>query len=198
MKKKMALAAALLVAMLTTSSQADTLLSDFSNFNLTGTYVQWDSGTFTSNADNFRVEANDFGGGFFNFDSPIDGSGNNYLQVLLSVNADNVADKFNTVLIDADGTERVYRFGNLAVGDNQLLSVNLDNFLQDNNAGSTPGLDLANLTVFHLQGTFENGDPGLAQDLTFDNLALTVVPEPTSTGIVALGLLGMMIKRRRK
>jgi hypothetical protein len=149
------------------------LLSDFSSVNLTGTYAQWGGGTFTSNANDFRVEANDFGGGWFVLPSTVDATGEISLEVQLDVNAANVADAFNVVLIDADGTERVYRFSGLTVGNNQTLSIDLSNFLQDNQTGSTPGLDIANLVTFHLQGTFGNGDPGDFMDLTFDNLALT-------------------------
>ncbi len=147
------------------------LLSDFGNFNLTETYAQWISGAFTSGVNDFRVQANDFGGGWKALPS-LDATGETSLQVRLDVGPANVADKFNIVLVDGDGTERVYRFDNLLVGDNQTLSIDLANFLQDNVPGAVPGLDLSNLTAFHTQGTFGNGDPGLAMDLTFDNLSL--------------------------
>ncbi len=153
-------------------SGAGQLLSDFSNFNLTGTYAQWDSGTFTSGATDFRVQANDFGGGLKALSSPIDATGETDLRVQLDVNPGNVADAFNIVLIDGDGTERVYRFTNLTVGMDQTLTIDLDDFLQDNAPGSIPGLDLSNITVFHTQGTFGNDAPGLAMDLTFDILSL--------------------------
>jgi PEP-CTERM motif len=148
------------------------LLSDFSNFNLSGTYVQWDAGTFTSGATDFTVQANDFGGGFFNLAAPLDATGETTLEIKLDVNVGNVAGAFNIVLIDADGTERVFNVSGLTVGDNQTLLVDLIDFVQDNAVGSVPGLDLSAITVFHIQGTFGNGDPGLAMDLTFDNLAL--------------------------
>ncbi len=154
------------------------VLSDFSSVNFDGTYDQFGTGVFTSGATDFTIAANDFGGGFFNLTAPLDATGEDTLEIQLDVNAGNVADKFNVVLVDGDGTERVIRYDGLVVGDNQILTVDLANFLQDNGVGAVPGLDLSNLTAFHVQGTFENGDPGLALDLTVDNLALIggVVP----------------------
>jgi beta-glucanase (GH16 family) len=148
------------------------LISDFGNFNLTGTYSQWNTGTFTSAPNDFTVQANDFGGGWYDLPAPIDATGETTLRLNLDVNPANTADALNIVLIDADGTERVYRFDNLTVGDDQTLSIDLANFLQDNAVGSVPGLDLSSLTVFHAQGTFANGNPGLPMDLTFDNLSI--------------------------
>jgi hypothetical protein len=156
------------------------LLSDFSGVNFTDTYAQFNTGVFTSGATDFTIQANDFGGGFFDLAAPLDATGEGILEVQLDVNAGNVADKFNVVLVDADGTERVYRFDGVAIGDDQTLTADLADFLQDNVVGAVAGLDLSSLTTFHVQGTFENGDPGLALDLTLDNLAL--IP-----GIVPLG-----------
>ncbi len=154
------------------SSDAGVQLADFSNFGLTSTYNAWNSGAFTPSATDFRVQANDFGGGWRELANAIDATGETTLQVKLDVNPGNVADAFNIVLIDADGTERVYRFDNLTVGQDQLLTIDLADFAQDNAVGGVPGLDLSKLTVFHLQGTFGNGSPGLPMDLTFDNLSL--------------------------
>lgn len=179
------------------AASASTLLSDFSDFALSGTYEQWNSGTFTSGPEDFRVQANDFGGGFFNLPAPVDASGEFALEVQLDVNEGNVAEMFNVVLFDGDGTERVFQFADVGVGDGQVLTKDLGDFLQDNNPGTTPGLDTTNLTVFHLQGTFANGNPGLAMDLTFDNLAL-VVPEPMAGALLAVGLAASAGAVRRR
>jgi hypothetical protein len=164
--------------MLAAVSQAEVTLNDFSSFNLTGTYVAWDAGTFTSGATAFTVQANDFGGGFHNLPAPVNGSGNDTLSVRLNVNPGNVADKFNVILVDGDGTERVYRIDGVGIGDDQTFTKSLSAFLQDNAPGSTPGLDLTNLTAFHLQGSFANGNPGQAMNLTFDKLSLVTGPPP--------------------
>jgi PEP-CTERM motif len=148
------------------------VLSDFSNFSLSGTYVQWDNGTFTSGATDFTVQATDFGGGLFNLAAPLDATGETTLEIKLDVNPGNAATAFNIVLIDADGTERVFNVSGLTTGAGQTILIDLIDYVQDNAVGTVPGLDLSALTVFHIQGTFANGDPGLAMDLTFDNLAL--------------------------
>lgn len=163
-------------AALAAVSQAEVTLSDFSNFNLTGTYVAWDSGTFTSGATAFSVLAGDFGGGFQNLPAPVNATGNDTISIRMDVNAGNIANKFNIVLVDGDGTERAYRFDNIAVGNNQTFTKNVASFLQDNAPGSTPGLNLANITAFHLQGTFTNGNPGQTMDMTFDKLSFVVAP----------------------
>lgn len=161
-------------AVLAAVSQAQVTLSDFSNFSLSGRYAQWNSGTFTPGATAFTVVANDSGGGFRNV--AVNASGTNTLSIRLNVNAGNVANKFNVILVDGDGTERVYRFDNIAIGNNQTFTKNIASFLQDNAPGSVPGLNLANLTAFHLQGAFSNGNPGQVMNMTFDHLALEVAP----------------------
>jgi hypothetical protein len=160
-------------AMLAAVSQAEVTISDFSSFNLTGTYGSWGSGTFTSGATAFRIQAASDGGGFKDLVPAINASGNDTISIKLDVNPGNVATKFNLVLFDADGTARVYRFDGISVGNNQTFTKNVASFLQDNNVGSVPGLNLANLTAFHIQGTFENAN---AIDMTFDNLSMIVAP----------------------
>jgi hypothetical protein len=172
-KRTKTLTGLIISAMLAVVSQAEVTLSDFSNFNLTGTYGAWGSGTFTSGATAFTVQANANGGGFKVLPAPFNASGNDTISIRMNVNAGNVADKFNIVLVDGDGTERAYRFDGIAVGDNQTFTKNVASFLGDNAPGSTPGLDLANLTAFHLQGTFVNAD---AMNMTFDNLSFVVAP----------------------
>ena len=53
----------LLLAGLSPLAHGEVVISDFSSFTLDYTYEQWSGGTFTSDSTNFRVEANDFGGG---------------------------------------------------------------------------------------------------------------------------------------
>jgi len=146
---------------------AGPLISDFGSFALTGTYVDWDAGVFTSGANDFRVEATNLGGGFLDFASPLDASGATVLEITVDINAANLADEFNVVLIDGDGTERVIRFTDVTIGDDQTLQVALADFLQDNAPGSVAGLDVSDIRTFHIQGTFADND---LLDITFDNL----------------------------
>jgi PEP-CTERM motif-containing protein len=151
------------------------LLSDFSSFTLDGTYEQWATGTFTSGATDYRIEANNFGGGWKTLAAPLDASGETAITIDLDVNAADVAAGFSIVLIDADGTESVYGITGLTVGDDQTILLDLvGDFKQENAAGTEAGLDLSAITAFHIQGSFDDGNPGLAMDITFDNMALTL------------------------
>lgn len=182
------LGAALLAGSL---SYGQSILTDFSSFALSGTYEAWTSATITSGPSDYQIVTTDFGGGWYNLPSAVNGGAADTLTFDLDVNAGNVATLFNVVLIDADGTERVFRFDGLTEGADQSLNVALDDFLQDNSAGTSPGLDISSITALHIQGTFTNGNPGLVMNLTFDNLALTTaVPEPAGFGFL-LGLLGL-------
>jgi len=183
----------------TTPAAGQATLSDFSSFSLTGTYEVWNSAAVTSGATDFRLQSiGDFGGGWKDLPAPVNASGAVSLDLTLDVNQANVASLMNIVLIDGDGTERVFRFSGLSIGADQTLSKDLSDFLQDNQPGSTPGLNLADLRTFHLQGTFGNGNPGQVMDLTFDDLSLSAVPEPASLATAVAGLIGMFAIRQRR
>ena len=164
------------VALMIVASQAlaDTTISTFSNFVPTGQYVGWTVPSFTSGPNDWRVQANNSGGAFYAPPGGIHATTENLLEANFDVNSADVAHVFNVVLIDGDGTERVFRYGNLAIGNDQTLTRSLlvqdaaTGWLQDNQPGTTAGLDITNITTFHMQGTFAST---AALDLTFDNLA---------------------------
>ena len=175
-------------------SSADVLISDFSNFSQTGTYVEWDNGTFTSGATDWRVQANDFGGGWVTLGSQIDASAEDTIELTLTVNPGNAAPFFNLVMFSGapGSTQAAWRFP--LVPGTQTLIADLDNpdFF---NAGDILSWDKSDIgNEWHLQGTFQNGNPGLAMDVTFDNLVLT--PEPASLGLLGLGVLALAGRRR--
>ena len=181
-------AAATLAALTATAANADILLSDFSNFALSGTYVDWDGGTFTSGSDDFRVQSTNFGGGWLFMDNAIDASAETTLELVITVNPDNVTTGMNVVLFsDGGATQAGFTF-NIVQGT-QTLTADLWNptFF---NAGDINTWNPANLwDQWHIQGTFAYGD---ALDITFDNLAL--IPAPATLAPLALGLLW---RRRR-
>ena len=197
------IAAAIAMAVVASKAQADVTISDFSNFVPSGQYVNWLPAGFTSGPTDWRVVANNSGGAFYTIPGGVHATNENLLEVNFDVNPNDAAHVFNVVLIDGDGTERVFRYGNLPVGNDQTLSRSLlvqdeaTGWLQDNNPGSTAGLDITNITTFHMQGSFANS---LATDLTFDNLALRgVIPEPATAALLGLGIVGgMAILRRRR
>lgn len=185
--KTLSLAAAA-ATLCTSSAMADILLSDFSNFALSGTYAEWDNGTFTSGATDFRVEAGNFGGGWLFLDAPIDASAETTLEVIITVNPANVTNAFNVVLFSDNGTTQAGFTFNIVQGT-QTLTADLSSpdFF---NAGDINTWNPANIwDQWHIQGTFANNDP---LDITFDNLAL--IPAPITLAPLAL----VAVRRRRR
>lgn len=150
----------------------DFMVSDFSNFSLGGTYEQWDTATFTSGATDFRVQATDFGGGWYDINPNLNARGVTTITLDFTADPNNQADIARVVLADGDGTERFYDFGVPGPGK-YSLSLPLSAYSLEPAAGTEPGLDTASLSFFHLAGGFNNGDPGLPFDITFDRLSLS-------------------------
>jgi len=193
-------AAAVLLAVTAGNAKAVTLISDFSNFGPTGAYVDWVNGTLTAGPNDWRVQSTNSGGAFTQPAPPIQASSEHLLEARFSVNPADVAHVFNVVLFDGDGTQRVFRYRNLAIGNNQTLTRSLlvqnedTGWLQDNAAGTTAGLDISSIVEWHVQGTFASA---AVSDITFDNLVL--VPEPMTTALLSVGaLMGVGLIRRRR
>ncbi len=149
--------------------QTPNTLSDFSNFGLAGTYEDWNSGTFTSGPEEFRVQATNFGGGWYLMDAPVDASAASLREIFGTANSANEAEAFNVVLFSGAGTTQA-GFNFEIIPGKQAYTGDLNNpdFF---NAGDINSWDTTDLwDQWHLQGSFQNQNP---LDLTFDNLALT-------------------------
>jgi hypothetical protein len=157
------------------ASNGDVVVSDFGNFALDGTFETWSSNgvQLISGSDDYTVVATDFGGGFEILPADIDARGARNIELDVVVNPGNLADVIRVVLTDADGTSRFYDFA--VPGSGALaLAKSLDDFVPGaGSAGTIPGFDWAAVSAFQLAGGFNNGNPGLAFDVTFDHLALT-------------------------
>ena len=177
------------------------LLSDFSNATFTDVYEAWVGGSvITSGATDLRVEATDFGGGYFDLAAPIDATGATALNFTLTANPADVSGALNVVLIDADGTESVFRLDGIVNGATDEYIIDLTNNANGENApGTIPGLDPSAIVTSHAQGIFANDNPGLVMDLTLDNLALTSDGTPivegdlTGDGFVGIADLNIVL-----
>ncbi len=180
----------LTVAALASSALATTVVTDFSNFTLSGTYGSWaDPATvFTSGPNDFRVESTGaWGGGFFDIEPNLDASGELTLELDVVLNPANEAGGVVVTLVDDDLTTYNYAWYSLTNGA-QTLTADLATPLWISGAGTIPGLDLGTLSFFHIQG-----DSLGATDITWENMVLT--PEPSGLLVVAIGALAVLRRR---
>ena len=167
----------------------DALISDFSNFTLDGTYERWDPNdpntivdpNLISGAESYTVQAYDFGGGYKDIIPNINAPTATDLNLDIVINPANQAEVVRVLLTDADGTERIFDFDIAGLSGAQSLTRPLDSYDFDISAGSVPGLDLTDLSFFHIAGDFSNGKPGNVYDITFDNLALSDADQGSHT-----------------
>lgn len=202
-------AVALVVPLLNVVPVCATTISDFSN-SYTGVYVNWNAGNTTA------------AGGQWTHNSVGGASGGAYaipavpvvalasedtLELKFTVAQDNEVPRFNTVVFDSDGTQRVFQFGTdanpLTPGTYTMYrNINLLDpvlgYSGDNAGGTTPGLDVTSIPQYHFQGSFAPAHAALRMDISVDNLAvIRQVPEPsclTLLGIVAVN--GIVCGRR--
>lgn len=152
----------------------EVLVTDFNNFSLDGTFDSWDTAAITSGADALRVEGVGAGGGYA-LPGFADASATNTLELDVTINSGD-SPNVTALLEDGDGTQYSYRFGTLANG-NHVLTFPLtpigqtigDNDSSNPVAGSTPGLDLANLAAFQI--SVETGE-AFDYDVEFNNFRL--------------------------
>ncbi len=156
-------------AMTATNAHADVTISDFSNFELSGTYEEWGWGTFSPGPDDFRVEASSFGGGWKFMDAAADASAENQLELIVTANPSNEATSFNVIMFSGAGaTQAGFSFTIVDGLNTYVADLNNPHFF---NAGDINSWDTSDLwDQWHLQGSFANSD---LMDLTFDDFTLT-------------------------
>jgi PEP-CTERM motif len=215
-----ALASGSLVTATSLSAQT-VILSDFHNFNLSVAYANWDpdgsqiinggSGftpVITSGPTDYRVVAQGYGSGAYNFPVPLNASGATGWELTFTINhtmvhPDMTGLWFGPNVDISDGTHMVHLTAQNA-GANFLSygpyvgpgTYTLYGNLNDQNGGLP--LDASTITAFNLELDPAEYGGGAPYDITYKSFVLTGVPEPTTFGLAGLGFLSLLISRRLK
>jgi hypothetical protein len=213
-----ALAAAGLVS--ATSLPAQIVLSDFHNFNLSATYANWDvdqsqiinGGTgftpmITSGPTDYRVVAQGYGSGAYDFATPIDATGATGWQLTFTINQtmahpDSTGLWFGPNVDLSDGTHMVHLLAQNAGGGylsyGPYVGPGTYTIYGDfTDQFGAPALDTSTITAFNLELDPAEWGSGAPYDITYKSFVLTV-PEPTTFALVGIGFGGFLISRRRK
>ena len=182
---------------------AATTITTFDNFVSDALYPSWalPSSTIVSGPTAYTITATGYGSNYKYIGFPaIDGVGNTHLELTVTLSGPAGADGMLgpiIELIDGDGTDYNFAWYGQTLGSH-VLTMPLNAPTWSNAAGGTPGLDLSTLTHMHMQldpGGF--GTSG-AYTISFENLSLITVPEPSSLALFGLGATGLAVMRRRR
>jgi len=182
---------------------AQTTITTFDNFTSDALYPSWalPSSTIVSGPTAYTITATGYGSNYKYIGAPaINGVGNTHLELTVSLSGPAAADgQLGPIitLIDGDGTRFNFAWYGQLLGSH-VLTMPVDSPTWADSAGTTPGLDLSTLTHMHMQldpGGF--GSSG-AYTVSFENLSLITVPEPSSLALFGLGAMGLAIMRRRR
>ena len=181
---------------------AQTTITTFDNFVSDALYPSWalPSATIVSGPSAYTITATGYGSNYKYIGAPaINGVGNTHLELTVTLSGPAGADgHLGPIigLIDGDGTHVNYAWYGQLLGSH-VLTVPIDSPTWTDAPGTTPGLDLSTLTHMHMQldpGGF--GTSGF-YTVSWENLSLITVPEPSSLALFGLGAMGLAIMRRR-
>ena len=182
---------------------AQTTITTFDSFTSDALYPSWalPSATIVSGPLSYDITASGYGSNYKYIGFPaINGAGNTHIELTVTLSGPLAADGMLGPiigLIDGDGTHVNYAWYGQTLGSH-VLSMPVDSPTWIAAAGTTPGFDLASLTHMHMQldpGGF--GTSGF-YTVSWENLSLTIVPEPTALALVGMGAAGLVVLRRRR
>ena len=179
-----ALAGGLAVA---SSAMADTTITTFDNFNLTGLFG-WSDAVVVSGPTSYSITDSGYGSGYYDINPNINASGGTTLQVTLTLSgAPEASGQLGPIvsLVDGDGTFINFPWYGQTLGSH-VLTADLTLY---------PALDLSTLDFFHLQL-----DPGGYHDtytVEWQNMRIFTVPEPSVVALLGIGAAGLAFARRR-
>jgi hypothetical protein len=178
----------------------DATISTFDNFTSGAMYASWASATIVSGPTSYDITATGYGSNWkYIGDLGINGVGNTHLALTISLSGPPAADgQLGPIITLVDGDESRYNFAwyGQTLGS-QVLTKAVDSPTWIDNPGTTPGLNLATLTHMHMQldpGGF--GTSG-AYTVSWQDLRLTLIPEPSTFALVGIGAVGLLLRRRQ-
>ncbi len=184
------LAAAIAAAsglMVANSARADVTIETFDNFVPNALYASWatPAATITAGPTSWEVASIGYGS-LWKYEGDINGSGQTKVQLTLDIKGDPGFIAGPIVdLVDNNGAWATFAWYGITTPGSYVLTADLS---------TTPWLNLADIQHIHIEC-----DPGAAPtilyDLTFKDLSL--IPEPSSLALIALGATGLLIARRR-
>ena len=155
----------------------------------------------------YEIQAQQYGSGAYDFSTPINASGADQFQLTFTINqtmqhGDGSGLWFGPNVDISDGTHMVHLSAANAGGGYLDYgpyvgpgTYTLYGPLTDQFGG--PALDTSTITAFNLELDPAEYGGGAPYDITYRSLILTTVPEPTALALLALGVGGFVVARRR-
>jgi hypothetical protein len=174
---------------------ADTTITTFDNFNLDGLFA-WSDATVLSTATNYQITDIGYGSGYKDINPNINAAGETHIELTVSLSGAGADGLLGPIvsLVDGDGTFVNYAWYGQTLGSHTLTAALSSG--TGLGSGSIPGLDLSTLDFFHLQ--LDPSSFSGAYTVSFENLRLVNIPEPSSLALIAIGLGGLVVARRRR
>jgi hypothetical protein len=171
------------------SARADVTIDNFQNFAPNALYASWGTpaATITQHPTSWEVQSIGYGS-LWKYEGDINGTGNTKVALTLTISGDPGFIAGPIVdLVDNNGAWGTYAWYGQTTPGTFTLTADLS---------TTPWLNIADIQHIHLEcdpSSFTSG----YYDLTFQNLSLISVPEPSSLALAAIGAIGLLIARRR-
>jgi hypothetical protein len=169
------------------SAWASVTIETFDNFTPNALYASWGTPAATITAGPTSWEVASIGyGSLWRYEGDINGTGQARVQLTVDITGEPgfVAGPI-VDLVDNNGAWATFAWYGITTPGNYVLTADLS---------TTPWLNAADIQHIHIECD-PGGAPTLLYDLTFRDLSL--VPEPTSLTLLALGAIGFVIARRR-
>ncbi|MBU0677367.1 MAG: PEP-CTERM sorting domain-containing protein [Verrucomicrobia bacterium] len=184
---------------------AAVLINNFNSNGMEGYYGSW-SGADTEEATYLDIgaSATESGGSYDNIAAIFVDPATYELRITARLGGGNIANHFNVLLHDADENFG-YQFNTSALNTSTFttLTRSLDSWTFRGAGSGSPTFDTTGIDQYSLQGDYSSSD---ALRIQFDNLDLEVeggggpggaVPEPTTAGLVGMGIVLIACCRRK-